>query len=180
MGMIQCPDCKSNVSDSVSVCPKCGRQFTEEDKKHKPTSILRMALGVLVVVIVASYIFGGDNSSGPSKDEMPKQIIGAGALFGEFSANEVAAKQKYDGKYVAVAGRVGRISSSIAGYPEVHFFMDEFGMQSVMCQFPKKEADKIASLRPGQRIVAIGKVGVFVLGLQLSIDKCQLYERPQQ
>ena len=33
MGLMKCPDCKSEVSDRLDACPKCGCPFTEEIKK---------------------------------------------------------------------------------------------------------------------------------------------------
>ena len=34
MGLMKCPDCKSEVSDRLDACPKCGCPFTEEIKKE--------------------------------------------------------------------------------------------------------------------------------------------------
>lgn len=34
MGLMKCPDCKSEVSDRLDACPKCGCPFTEEVKKE--------------------------------------------------------------------------------------------------------------------------------------------------
>lgn len=48
MGLIACRECKAEISDTASSCPKCGAKL--------PSSILKKVLigiGVLVVLLVA-------------------------------------------------------------------------------------------------------------------------------
>lgn len=194
MAMIKCSDCKAKISDSALACPKCGRSLSEEDKaKPKDNTIKTVIAGCLVVLILVVMFMpdSGEESSKSSSSassttaakktqEMPKEWIAAHSLFAEYEANEVAANKKYKGKLVAVRGVVTEIKSSMMGYPEVYFTVDQYGYKNVVCQFSKKEEDKIAELKRGQTIIAIGKAGVFVIGLNLSIDDCFLYEQPKQ
>lgn len=105
-------------------------------------------------------------------------VVPAAALWKEFNDNEVAANKKYQGKTVAVEGRIHSIESSLMGYPEIVFNVAH-GIQTVRCQFSKKSSDAIAEMKKGQRVIVIGKVETFVLGSMLSLGDCYFGERIQ-
>jgi uncharacterized paraquat-inducible protein A len=48
IGMVRtCPDCRGPVSDSASVCPRCGREF-----KSSPLITLLIVAGVILGTII--------------------------------------------------------------------------------------------------------------------------------
>ena len=52
MGLIVCPDCSNQVSDSASACPKCGRPM-EAAENHGTTGRARPSKAPLVVAWIA-------------------------------------------------------------------------------------------------------------------------------
>ena len=56
MGLITCRECKAEISDSASSCPKCGAK--------KPTSIgktVAIVIGVGVILFLAAVVFSPDS-----------------------------------------------------------------------------------------------------------------------
>jgi hypothetical protein len=78
-----------------------------------------------------------------------------------FLYNEVAAKQKYMGKRVAVKGRIGSIYSLSNGDPALMLW-DGFSIFLVVCEFPKIFIDDIALMSGGQNVIVIGTVYDYV------------------
>lgn len=110
----------------------------------------------------------------PAAEQKAKEIdvIPASKLWNAFKANEVAAKAKYAKQIVAIEGRVSKISESTFGSPEITINMDSYGMDTILCTFPRSAAKDLAQISKGQRVIIGGKVGVFVLDSQLSMDDC--------
>jgi len=69
MSLITCPECKKGVSDTASVCPKCGFQFTTEKMgelkaKSKKGKTLKIIIGILVLFFIIGYF--ASKTGGPS------------------------------------------------------------------------------------------------------------------
>lgn len=108
----------------------------------------------------------------PKESAQTYAIMSAAALWKEFDNNEVAAEKAYKNKRVAIEGRISKIETSLMGYPEISFALDQYGLDTVKCQFSKKESDTIAGMAKGQKVVVIGKVTTFALGSMLNLDDC--------
>lgn len=107
----------------------------------------------------------------PKEDAKTYTVIAATALWKEFDKNEVAAEKTYKNKRVAISGRIHKIETSLMGYPEIVFDV-AYGIQTVRCQFSKKDLDTIAGMSKGQKVIVIGTVKHFTLGSMLSLDDC--------
>lgn len=55
MAMKKCKECGTDISSSAKICPKCG-------KKLKHTGV-RVAIGILVVILGLGIAFGGDTKT---------------------------------------------------------------------------------------------------------------------
>ena len=66
MSLIQCPECKKEISDSAEKCPHCGYQLTAEvvDQAKKKTSGKTIGCLILIAFIIFLVIYGsiGDDS----------------------------------------------------------------------------------------------------------------------
>jgi len=82
MALINCPECKKEVSDSAKTCPHCGYKLIEDDvkktdsqsKKNKKKNGCLTLLIIGAVLIVIFYIIGsnGDDSSSNSSTSTNK------------------------------------------------------------------------------------------------------------
>lgn len=67
MPTINCPDCKKSISDSATVCPKCGRNITAEDvergkKINKNSQIAAVAIVGVFLLLFAFCSFKGNSA----------------------------------------------------------------------------------------------------------------------
>jgi hypothetical protein len=82
----------------------------------------------------------------------------------EFSANEVAAAKKYEGKAVQLSGVVSDITSSTITF-------EGSGSILVVC---RHSDEKAATLRKGQRASFKGRSGGLSLGVYANVNDCRL------
>lgn len=61
MALVQCPECKNQVSDTAFKCPSCGARL----RKPRRTVFGKICLGLFIVfnVIMALWLFGGVHSN---------------------------------------------------------------------------------------------------------------------
>lgn len=107
--------------------------------------------------------------------EAPRPIsITATDLQKAYSANPVAAKQKYEGKPVLVTGRIEDISIMM-GEPHVSMRTGEL-FWPVTCVFPEEASDAVAKLAKEDRITVRGVVGGEPIGLGVFVEDCELVQ----
>ena len=87
-----------------------------------------------------------------------------------YSENELAAMQKYDGKYAIVSGRVDRVDGSdliIEGD-------GEFGR--LFCKFSNADINKVVALRNDDRVTVTGTFSLSsgLFGLDLKMHDCRV------
>lgn len=97
--------------------------------------------------------------------------VSADQLLQAYADNEARAQSAFGGKRVAVSGIVDSVSLDLFDKPVVNIRgSDRYSFQSVMCQ-PKNESDA-NTLDKGQKIVAIGEIGVEVIG-SVALEDCE-------
>ena len=193
MAMTTCGECNKDVSDKATQCPNCGAPIGNSTSSASPIPKKKGGkLKWFIITIVLLGIIGAlggkkgsqETSTPPSTPistqqaptqpptpEVEYQVMPATTLWKAFESNEISAEKKYKGKKVAIEGRIYSIESSIMGYPEIVFNVAH-GINTVRCQFSKKDIDQIADMQKGQHIVVIGKVEGFTLGALLSLGDC--------
>ncbi|MBO4311504.1 MAG: hypothetical protein J5828_00715 [Desulfovibrionaceae bacterium] len=102
--------------------------------------------------------FAGKNFIAAARTVTPSKI------WNDFNENEVAAEDQYKGHILGVKGKIGKITTSPLGYPEVTFSIDQFGLKAVNFQFDKESRKDIAKLKKGKQITLGGECQGFVMG----------------
>ena len=96
MGIVSCPDCGKQVSDSAPACPGCGRPMKEEvrtiqgtAKRYKLAKLFGWLLLLLGLALFLPTCTAGalDNSGSAPSLMVPKVFLGMGAalwVYGTF------------------------------------------------------------------------------------------------
>ena len=110
-------------------------------------------------------------------NDMPAAInavTSPAALYADFKDNELKANNQYRGKEIALVGNITGITESALGFPQLEFDVDQFGMNKVICQFPKKAIDVLMEMKKGQKVSVIGKVSGLHMDIMVSLDNCRI------
>lgn len=139
---------------------------------------------IIVVSILASALGGNDTSTdkpatgSPStaSDSTPKAPeaikISAPDLCAAYIENEVAADEKYKGKYLEITGAIDDIKKDITDTPYVALTTDDV-IRRVQCMFSKNESSVLAELKKGQQITIIGKCDGLMMNVIIRESKIQ-------
>lgn len=104
-----------------------------------------------------------------------RMLVSADELAKEYDANEVAADLKYKDETFYVYGVVDNIGKSLFDEPTVT--LDVSGVfNDVHCTFKKSEAEKIAKLSEGDKVLIRGEGEGTALGLWIYMDNCEFVE----
>jgi hypothetical protein len=99
MALIQCPECKTEISDKAASCVKCGHPInpsTAQSEKKKGVSILRNLIGIVVLLAIVFFVFHVKKEA--SKPQLPVEVKyrkallsnGLVALFKNTSNHEIS------------------------------------------------------------------------------------------
>ena len=187
-----CPKCKEEIDLNATICPHCRKKIG-----GTPTWI------IVFCVIGGLILFGGiignidtedpnsneSSTTSPEKKEieytevdideldLTESIDLSGGDIDELEDaldnNAAAAQEKYDGKYLAITGKLGTIDSDMK-YISLNSLTDDWDLIGVHCTVKKSSTkDVIKTLSKGQTIVVKGKITDVgeVLGYYLDIDE---------
>ena len=120
----------------------------------------------LAIASVITTVIGAS----PIGSAAPLRVNNVRAIHQLYSENELAAMQKYNGKYAIVSGKVDRIDSSdliIEGD-------GEFGR--LFCKFSNVDMNKIIALRSDDRVTVRGTFDLSrgLFGLTLKMNDCRI------
>ncbi len=152
-------------------------------------AIVVAALLVLVTVVIVVSITGDQESetiltdgqeTSTSASEGKSTRIPATAtplpidvtvttLVRDYEANEIAADQKYKGKWALITGKVRAISETL-GTKYVSLEPDFITFSSVKCDFDDRNVSQLASLRKGQIITLLGRIDGY--SILVEVDDC--------
>ncbi len=90
------------------------------------------------------------------------QTADATDIIAEYQTNEVAADQKWRGKAVAVNGTVESIETDLSGAPRL-VLKGAGRWDSMTCSLDTAERNSAATLRPGQSVTVVGRMGDSIL-----------------
>ena len=78
-------------------------------------------------------------------------------MYDDYEANKIAANQKYDGKILAVSGKVENIGGGEDEAYHVDLATGDFTLTTVRCHFSQSHLDDITSIRKADRVILRGK-----------------------
>lgn len=90
----------------------------------------------------------------PTEDEIID--ISTAQVLAEFDANQVACKQKYDGKYVRVTDTINSIGTTVWGDTYISIGSDFW--DDIQCFMYKDQIDKVANCSEGTQVTVVGWV----------------------
>ena len=100
------------------------------------------------------------------EDVAPSEIVRVTAqqLLDDYGANEIRAKQLYEGKVILVSGVVDSIGEDLLGDPFVSLTDgSEFSFQSVQCFFADSHRNELARLSKGDIVMLQGRMDGFLI-----------------
>jgi len=83
---------------------------------------------------------------------LPDISVEAEELVQAYTANEVAADQRYKGKLLEVSGTVDIIGKDILNTPYITFRPDKTSFTGVQAMFSKGDEDQLAALKKGDQV----------------------------
>jgi hypothetical protein len=155
--------------------------------KAPPSRAGKIALGVVLVfgvLFVLMIVIGLLTSPGARETTSPAaarespvepamlvreaepEKVQASALVAAYERNEIAAGRAFKGKTLEIEGVVETIAKDILG--ATYVTLDRDGVRSVQAMFPRRSANALTGLRPGQRIVVRCKVDSLMMNVLAS------------
>lgn len=113
-------------------------------------------------LIANDGISGGNSIFGTSEINKDEAIaVTAKEVYKELNDNQVACKNKYDGKVVAITGKIDDIGTNIYGQEYVTFDTgDKYALNGVQCFFKNDQMEYVATLKKGDTITVYGTVSI--------------------
>ena len=178
MALINCPECKKEVSDYSTSCPNCGfpikSQFIsppplplEKDNQNKGDSSKKSFIINFILVIFGSWLvfsfvtsdfFNSPTVSGTVSENAPIDIeTTASRMINTYDDNEVRADAIYKDKTVKVTGIVSTINSDITDKAVVSLAPkgDVYAITSVMASGDDNFHNQAIQLKKGQKVTFI-------------------------
>lgn len=126
-----------------------------EEKPKKSRKWIWIAVGIVLLLIIIGSLGGEEDATNApadgEKSTTPPVAVTSNELGKAFEENEVAAKAKYDGKRLAVTGKIQSIELDITDDPVVNLNgANEFS--HVMLNFSKDQSEQTAALKKGQTV----------------------------
>ena len=106
----------------------------------------------------------------PATATPPPIEVTVTTLVRDYEANEVAADQKYKGKWALITGKVRAIRETL-GTKYVSLEPDFFTFSSVTCDFDDRNVSQLASLRKDQVVTLLGRIDGYGLAV-VDVEDC--------
>ena len=180
----ECPNCGKEISQSAKRCPYCD---AKQKKKLKIWQIIVAV--IVIFLIIASFGGGEDDEKKPAmpssnesqsvadnskeetssakETEAPKETetelewleVSSTDLIASYEDNQVKCKQLYDGKWLAVTGKVSSVGTDVLDKTYVCLGSDdEYTFVGVQCYTENDEfINMISELSEGDTITVYGK-----------------------
>lgn len=182
----KCINCGNDIPVGKKVCINCGKDYRNFFAKNKVVTII---LAVVIIGVVAGIGNSDNNNQNENTNTNAKSVssvaenntatpieytsINIDTLETDLENNAAVAKEKYEGKYLAITGRLGTIDASLK-YISLLSITDKWDILGVHCTV-KNEQQKttIKTLNKDDTIIVKGKITSVgeVLGYYLDIDE---------
>ena len=175
----QCKVCGKDIATSAKVCPYCGA-------KNKKPIYKRWWFILLVVLIVLSIIGGLGETDTDTPTNTPAKVeekepeieyteYTVDELIKDLEKNAASAKDKYDGQYVELTGKLSSIDSD-SKYFGMLPSANGLWLESVTCYIKNKDQkERLKELESGDIITVKGKITDVgeILGYDLHLDSIE-------
>ena len=175
----QCKVCGKDIATSAKVCPYCGA-------KNKKPIYKRWWFILLVVLIVLSIIggLGGTDTDTPTDTPAKVEEKEPGIEYAEYTVDELikdleknaaSAKDKYDGQYVELTGRLSYVNSDGIDFG-IKPLESGLWLESVTCYIKDKEQkENVKEHEVEEKITVKGKITDVgeILGYDLHLDSIE-------
>lgn len=170
MALIKCKECGTEVSTKATVCPKCGAPASSGKIEALALGLRKMGFGTILILSLlfawVSYKLSPDGSSNTGQSQFksspdsatPNYVLTADQLYGDYSANEVAADAKYKGKIVLVRGVIDDIGKDILD--DAYIVIGGRGgfLDGVQCTFAK-DKQHLSVITPNKALLIRNNAG---------------------
>ena len=175
----QCKVCGKDIATSAKVCPYCGA-------KNKKPICMRWWFVLLVVLVVLSIIGGLGETDTDTSTDTPSKVeekepeieyteYTVDELIEDLGKNAASAKDKYDGQYVELTGRLSYVDSD-GRYFGIKPLESGLWLESVTCYIKDKEQkENIKEHEVEEKITVKGKITDVgeILGYDLHLDSIE-------
>lgn len=114
MALINCPECKKEISDSVSACPHCGFVINEKKKPKKKKKGCFTWVLLIIVILLAFFYYYGNNSSNTTTDSYSTTFV-------NFSVENVRISKDHRNAWAVKGSIRNKASHAIKGAVKIKF-----------------------------------------------------------
>jgi len=136
-----------------------------------------------IAIVCIILAFGSVDSDSDTKDVQSQSAaytLSANDLIQAYIKNEVTADSKYNGKVVAISGRIEGIGKGILGEACItigNVPSKDFFDRSVQCSFTESELGSFGGLSKGMQVTIKGRVECLLIDLQ--VNECRITDIPK-
>ena len=198
MALINCPECKKEISNQSASCIYCGCPIQSQkfdplsspfppqnyEPKKNESDIISVLAKIIVVVIGSALVYqcvSPDNSSGSSNSSSNEVTKGssveiettASQMINTYENNEVRADAIYKDRVIKITGIVASISSDISDKAVVSLAPngDEYAIMSVHASGDNNFHNQAIELKKGQKVTFVCIGGGEIIGSPI-LNKC--------
>lgn len=182
--MKKCKSCQSEIDDKATKCPHCQADQRNWFRRHP---IITGFFALLLVGIVGTASSTGRKKTNdqelqitPQQEEQAESQsstkqepikLNVREFSDDFDSNQVAAENKWNGKFIEFSAKISNITDSGISFYGVA--SKDFSMTQISCRIKDKE--QLLSLKNGQTVTVRGIVGTQILGI-IEINDCEVVE----
>jgi len=135
-----------------------------------------------IAIVCIILAFGSVDSDSDTKDVQSQSAaytLSANDLIQAYIKNEVTADSKYNGKVVAIYGRIEEIGKDIMdeAYITIGNVSSDFMDRSVQCSFTESELGSFGGLSKGMQVTIKGRVDGLMMNVR--VNECRITDIPK-
>ena len=179
-----CKYCKKDIEQGAKKCPHCQSDLRSWARKHPVWTAILSFIGLLILIGLFSNDGGNtatENSTNntvatettSSNSPAPQEIsVTDSQLIADYTANEIAADEKYKGKFATITGKVDSIGKALG---KAYITLDGgngSNLNDVQCLFSSENESSLATLTKGQSVTVTGTIDG--MSINITVRDCKL------